>query len=217
MFQIGTEEAFQDAKRKLNNKFGKTNILTEAYRSKLEHWPPVKEHDGEALEELVSFLESCKTAMKKLPELQCLNDRRENEKIFQKLPISIGNRWVKRATQIETSTNKFPSIFDFIHFLSKEADVASNSLNKAVAKRAISDRKTDYGRKQNKPTHKQANHATTLLTAENQTNHQYPKNDSVKPKRARYPCLMCNVDNHTTGICFKLEKLNHADIEKFFK
>ena len=43
-----------DAKRKLNNKFGKTNILTEAYRSKLEHWPPVKEHDGEALEELVS-------------------------------------------------------------------------------------------------------------------------------------------------------------------
>ena len=80
LFQIGTEEAFQEAKRKLNNKFGKTNILTEAYRSKLEHWPHVKEHDGEALEELVSFLKSCKTAMKKLPELQCLNDRRENEK-----------------------------------------------------------------------------------------------------------------------------------------
>ena len=25
-----------------------------------------------------------------------------------------------------------------------------------------------------------------------------------------------HADNHTTGICFKLEKLNHADIEKFF-
>ncbi|KAF6016946.1 hypothetical protein EB796_024755 [Bugula neritina] len=212
LFQIGTEEAFKEAKRKLNDKFGKPHILTEAYRTQLEQWPLIKEHDGEALDELVNFLESCQTAMNKLPELNCLNDRRENEKILAKLPISVGNRWVKIATEIESATDRFPSIFDFVRFLSKEADVASNSLNKAIAKRVVSNRNHDNSYKRNQPIRKPEKQATAFLASENQATTANISYDVTKPMR-RYPCLMCNMDNHSTGICFKLEKLPHSDIE----
>ncbi|KAF6035577.1 hypothetical protein EB796_006104 [Bugula neritina] len=215
LFQIGTEEAFKEAKRKLNDKFGKPHILTEAYRTQLEQWPLIKEHDGEALDELVNFLESCQTAMNKLPELNCLNDRRENEKILAKLPISVGNRWVKIATEIESTTDRFPAIFDFVRFLSKEADVASNSLNKAIAKRVVSNRNHDNSYKRNQPIRKPEKQATAFLISENQATTANISYDVTKPMR-RYPCLMCNMDNHSTGICFKLEKLPHSDIERFF-
>ena len=80
-FRIGTEEAFRDAKKKLDERYGQPHVLSEAYRSKLDQWPNIKEHDGESLQELADFLESCKTAMATLPELGCLNDRRENMKM----------------------------------------------------------------------------------------------------------------------------------------
>ena len=207
LFQIGTEEAFHEAKKKLDKRFGQPHVLSEAYLFQLEQWPLINEHDGESLEELVDFLESCKTAMKVLPELHCLNDRRENAKILEKLPLSVGNRWVQLATQIEASTMKFPSIHQFCEFLSKEASVARNSLNKALAKRAISNRSSNT--KQSK-LQKQEQRVNALFATENSPKEKY------QPRRVKYPCMHCNLDNHTTGVCFKLSKLSHTDIEKFF-
>lgn len=211
-FQIGTDEAFRDAKKKLDKRFGQPHVISEAYRSKLEQWPIISEHDGESLQRLADYLESCKTAMKKLPELQCLNDRRENVKILEKLPLSVGNRWVTRATQIEEDTLKFPSLHDFCHFLSKEASVATNSLNKALTKRVVSNKRNDNP-KPNKPNSHEKK-VTTFLTAEN--NNTTPDGDHDQTRRFKYPCLLCNIDNHTTGVCSKLSIQKHIDIEKFF-
>ena len=210
LFQIGTEEAFQEAKRKLDKRYGQPHVLSEAYRSKLEQWPLIKEHDGESLEELVDFLESCQTAMRTLPELRCLNDRRENVKVLEKLPLSVGNRWVQRATQIEENTLKFPSLNDFCNFLVREANVATSSLNKALAKRASN--KRNESTSQNKHTKK----ATTLLATENTHTLTNDRQDLTKPKHVKYPCRHCDMDNHVTGECSKLSKLPHADIEKLF-
>lgn len=211
LFQIGTEEAFQEAKRKLNNKYGKPHILTEAYRTQLDQWPLINGHDGEALDDLVNFLESCKTAMRTLPELRCLSDRRENEKILQKLPLSIGSRWVKKATEIENNTMKFPSIFDFIQFLSKEANVASNSLNKALAKRAAANRNTNK-QQYNKPDKK----AKSFLNSDNLPPQSSSPTDKIKATKGKYPCLFCDMDNHATGHCSKLSKQPHGFIEQLF-
>ena len=212
LFQIGTDQAFKDAKRKLDKRFGKPHILTEAYRSQLEEWPSIKDHDGEALEELVDFLESCQTAMCTLPELSCLNDRRENEKILQKLPLSIGNRWVKKATEIENNTMKFPSIADFINFLSKEARIASNSLNKALVKRATINRNTNNKSQNTKPEKR----ASAFLTSDTVSQQSSSSTDKDKAKQVKYPCLFCDMDNHTTGHCSKLSKQTHEIIEKLF-
>lgn len=211
LFQIGTEEAFQEAKRKLNNKYGKPHILTEAYRTQLDQWPLINDHDGEALDDLVNFLESCKTAMRTLPELRCLSDRRENEKILQKLPLSIGNRWVKKATEIENNTMKFPTIFDFIQFLSKEANIASNSLNKALAKRAAANRNTNK-QQYNKPDKK----AKSFLNSDNLPPQSSSPTDKIKATKGKYPCLFCDMDNHATGHCSKLSKQPHEFIEQLF-
>lgn len=112
-------------KIKLDKRFGKPHTLKYIFPSS-NSGPLRKEHDGEALEELADFLELCKTAMTKLPVLRCLNERRENENTLLKLQFSIGNRWVKMAATIEAKTMKFPSLFDFTHFLANEADVAGN-------------------------------------------------------------------------------------------
>ena len=216
-FQIGTEEAFKDAKRKLDKRFGQPYVISEAYRSKLETWPSIKEYEGEALQDLADFLDSCKSAMQTVPELHFLNDRRENIKILEKLPLSVGRRWVKKATQIESNTQSFPKLHDFCKFLNQEASIATNSLSQALAKRANSSKsQTDANKRQSKRSPATEQRAHAFLSTDNNNVTENISNEN-QPKPVKYPCLHCQMDNHGTGECFKLGQQTHAEIEELFR
>lgn len=82
------------------------------------------------------------------------------------------------------------SLFDSTHFFTHEADVASNSLTKTLAKR-----ETSY-RKQIRPLHKNEKRVTKLLTSESHTAFEYNRSkDRSKPLHKTYNCIFCNIDD----------------------
>lgn len=207
---LGTEDAYRQAKQKLERRFGKPETISEAYRTQLDKWPKVSENDGESLENLTDFLESCQTAMETVPELEILNDRRENAKMIEKLPLSVARKWIRRATELEKQTLKFPKFHDFCKFLAIESEVASNTLTNVlsntskVQKNPNNSSKQAQGKAKTPEKNTHAFHAGT--TSVSQTKH-------IKGK----PCLKCSLTNHATSNCYQLAKLNYQDQQDFMR
>lgn len=210
LFRIGTEEAYQDAKKKLDRRFGRPEVISEAFRTRLEKWQRINEGDGEGLEKLTDFLESCQTAMRTVRELSCLGDRRENAKILEKLPLSVGRRWVTKATQVEKRTERFPTFKDFCRFMAEESDIATNPLARALSNRTQQSNNTTNQKSNNKTNEKKTNSLNTGVSDSN--------NDSPRPKPTPNKlCLKCSMANHMTSDCNQLAKLPRDQQLEFIK
>ena len=123
-FFFETEDAYDTAKEMLDDRYGNTFVISEAFRDKLHDWPRVPPRDGHALRTFSDFLRQCQVAMKHLPSLDILNDCRENRKLLQKLPDWLVQRW----SRIATDTEQYPSFQTFVKFVSEEADIACNPI-----------------------------------------------------------------------------------------
>ncbi|XP_067947596.1 uncharacterized protein [Watersipora subatra] len=210
-FRVGTADAYSDAKRKLDRRFGQPHIISEAFRSKLEQWPRIHENDGEGLERISDFLDSCRTAMKNVKELECLKDRRENAKIIEKLPLSVGRKWVAKATQLEKQTKAFPSFNEFCKFVANEDYVATNPLAQALATRAHGNSQVKLQPKSNKP---QQRKTSALQT---QANMNAMSTDEKVKQHKKKPCQKCERINHSTSDCNELAKLSRDKQMSYIK
>ena len=125
-FLISSDNAYDEAKKLLDERFGDAYIVGNAFRDKLEKWPKIAPKDCKALQRFADFIKQCQTAMDSIGTLKCLNDDRENRKFLSKLPDWIVTRWSRIAYQWQEEKKEFPCFKVFADFLSKEAKIACN-------------------------------------------------------------------------------------------
>ena len=56
---LKTDDAYTDAKKTLEKRFGHPSVVAEAFRRKLENWPKIPPKDGCSLREFADFLKTC--------------------------------------------------------------------------------------------------------------------------------------------------------------
>ncbi|XP_067948721.1 uncharacterized protein [Watersipora subatra] len=185
-FVTNTNEAYLDARAMLKERYGNKQSIVRTFRNKLAAWPRIHPKDGKALREFGDFLSHIRSGMQSTPGLAILNDCQENEKLSDKLPDWLKNRWA-RVVAKAVKEDSYPSFSEFTSFIQDEADVmllpislqASNPQSKTV---------------------KQQVRTRTF------------KASTIEIKVL---CLFCKKDSHATTQCFKLEALPYADKTKF--
>ena len=90
---LRTDAAYNEAKKKLEERFGHLSVVAEAFRSKLENWKKIPAKDGEALREFSDFLKTCQLAMQTVEDLETLNKQHENKQVLKTLPSWAYPKW----------------------------------------------------------------------------------------------------------------------------
>lgn len=203
-FLLQSQDAYYKAKAELKKRFGDPYTVSEAFRSKIERWAPIKDHDSEGLRRYSDFLRQCETAKNTLKELSILDDSRENKKMLQKLPEWLGKRWVRYVTIHQQDTGAFPDFAKFCRFLAKEAKIACNPL--------ILDLHTNVKHSQAKTEFWQNPRKSTLATQ----NHNHIESNSDN-KTSSKQCLYCDMSNHATAKCGKVNRLPFKEQREFLR
>ena len=142
LLSLDSQEAYVRAKKILTSRFGNTFLMSNVYRKKIENWPKIAPNDGPGLRRFSDFLQHCRTAMESIEYLNVLNDPEENQKILNKLPSHLVNRWIRIVDRriAEDSSNEdeeakpskavprtsYPTFAEFCKFLKREARISCN-------------------------------------------------------------------------------------------
>lgn len=93
------EQAYQQAWKKLDERYGHSFVVHRAFREKLNRWVKIGAREYIKLREFSDFLQSCNDAIPHIKGLQVLNDCEENQKILVKLPDWVTSRWNRHVTE----------------------------------------------------------------------------------------------------------------------
>ena len=74
---LDSGDAYNDAKKLLEERFGNPFVLANASRSKRDKWHVIHGTNHEGLREFSDYLRQCRAAMKSIPSLSVLNDCHE--------------------------------------------------------------------------------------------------------------------------------------------
>lgn len=92
--------AYERARKILDERFGNSYVISEAYFEKLEKWPSISYDNGRSLEELSMFLASLVNLMEDMPELQHLNSHKEIKLVAEKLPYDLKKSWRTKVVNL---------------------------------------------------------------------------------------------------------------------
>lgn len=190
-FTVNTKEAYHHAREHLRKRYGDKLNVAKEFRRQLTNWPKIPPKDGKAMEKFSDFLEHCRSAMIVIPELAVLNDCEQNERMSHKLPDWMKNKWARKVAKFKKENGAYPSFAKFSDFVKDEAEVMAEPILQQAA------------------------------TQHHKHEHSYskPKNAKVYLTNAatNLQCLYCEMSNHKTADCFRLEKLRLDKKREFAK
>ena len=163
-FLLSSEDAYEDAKALLEERYGNPFVIANAYREKLDKWPKINFRDGSGLQKFADFLWQCHTAARSIGHLNVLDDEMQNKKLLYKLPDWLVNPWARIVATHKEEKGKFPSFKFFADFIVKEAKIACDPVTSLQCLRGDRDL-GDFNR--NKPQRNDGSRFTggrTLLT-----------------------------------------------------
>lgn len=214
-FYFDTEDAYQEAKDILEERYGNTFLVAEAFRDKLSAWPRVGTKDNLGLRKFADFLRQCQMAMSQIDGLQILNDCRENRKILLKLPEWLVRKWSRIAAQNNTV---YPSFTTFVKFITREADIANNPI---TALQMYKDDDKPTKRVTSQRSAGASTHATNTSTRatktgekEIKTQRRLPVNNNEE-KITGSKCVFCNRTNHDISDCKDFRTKTPSDRREF--
>ncbi|XP_043209587.1 uncharacterized protein LOC122374727 [Amphibalanus amphitrite] len=130
LLHLRTDEAYSQAKARLNDRFGNDFIISNTYRMKLRSWPAIKNEDGRALRDYADFLEHCQAAAAgPLRHLGILDDYLEIQMMVKKLPKYLVDRWKREVDkwlydEKGVAKRRHPPFSEFVRFVGIEARIA---------------------------------------------------------------------------------------------
>ncbi|XP_071482161.1 uncharacterized protein [Diadema antillarum] len=139
----GDDMAYRDAIKSLDERYGNTFVISNAFRDRLDSWPKIAPKDSAGLRRLSDFLRQCHTASKTVHHLNHLDDERENRKITSKLPDWLITRWGRTVVQWRKETGAFPPFAVFVKFVEDEAAIACDPV---VSFGSLRDDKLSHGK-----------------------------------------------------------------------
>ena len=180
-------EAYTNAIRLLEKKYGNQYMLAEHYLSKLEKWPVITKEDSKSLRELSTFLDECLSMMGSLSSMNQLNSPKEIRDILKKLPYEYQRKFR------EIATTK----------MENEERILFKDLTKFVARQVRILETPIFGelRKDTSNSNKKKSLNTKL--------------ESPNGKKQQCPC--CKGRNHELDKCFFFLKKTYEDRRDFIK
>ena len=224
LFLIGTAQAFDDAFKLLDSRFGDDFVVGNAFRSKLEQWPRVDGRDSAALRRFADFLRQCEAAKSTLSGLRFLDDDRENHRMLSKLPDWLIPKWGSTVADTREKHKRFPLFSEFVSFVVKQSDIANDPITSIGSVRAkASSASTDKSSKSTSRS-KSDSKGRSLQSKANQSS-QGQSQKASKPaansksssgdKKAPV-CLHCSGE-HLLRSCKRFCGISEADREAFVK
>ncbi|KAK7104060.1 uncharacterized protein [Littorina saxatilis] len=196
-FRFDTE-AYDDAWRTLNERYGHPSVILNAFRKKLNNWPKVGGREYNDLRRFSDFLVTVDNASPHIPGLKHLDDEEENKKLLQKLPDWIITKWGNVVAQHDTDGRSYPSFHCFTQFLASQAKVATRPVCSLQAlKEDKGETKPSHPTKYRGPNRTAVSMATTT---DQQVNHTQNTPD-VDSQSTRKLCVFCKQTNHFLPNC----------------
>ena len=127
LFMCPTDASYAAALDILKQRFGKPNLVTSAFRKRIEGWPKISDTDGKGLQKFADFLTQVDAAKKSYSALSILDDKFENEKMVRKLPNWLAKKWVEQII-LEGDDASFPNFDTFKDFIVEQAKIANHRL-----------------------------------------------------------------------------------------
>ena len=197
---LKTADAYTEAKKTLEKRFGHPSVVAEAFRRKLENWPKIHPKDGFALREFADFLKTCELAMQSVEDLETLNKQHDNKQLLKVLPNWAHPKWGVRVRDYQTmhGDNKFPPFAKFVKFVTEIAEVQClpvlTNLDSSFAAKEEKNRffKGRKGNRRNKE-------ANSLVTGAKE---KLPDRTSGKKE----VCLWCGHASHQLELCQEFAK-----------
>lgn len=196
--QMNLKQAYKDAKKLLEEKYGNEFIIAQHYLQKLNDWPQIKAEDGAELSKFSTFLTSVLNLMGKLSSLNQLNSPRDIKEVLMKLPYGMRVHFrSKMAEQINKKNEvRFKMLVDFVNQQSSQLNVPLFG--------DISDRKSSHKSNERAP-NKSSNDTTKRKTF------------YTKDKEERKFCPCCKKNNHYLDDCFFFTKKARDEKDEFIK
>ena len=125
-FMLRTADAFQEAMKLIERRFGKAHMVADAFRTRLEGWPVIRNRDPIGLRRYADYLRQCAVAAKEIGGLGDLDNPLTLKRVLSKLPERYQDRWARMVHPAVTQHKKYLLFADLAKFLEKEADIIND-------------------------------------------------------------------------------------------
>ncbi|XP_043247468.1 uncharacterized protein LOC122394566 [Amphibalanus amphitrite] len=128
--QMGTADAYQQAKKRLTDRYGNAFVTMNEMKRRLQRWPDVRAGDSKSFTELSDYLELCLASSNAMGDVKMFGGPSEIDAILKKLPRYLSDSWRRIVDRWiyepeEGSVSQYPPFAHFVQFMSREARVAS--------------------------------------------------------------------------------------------
>lgn len=193
-------DAFNQAIRKLDERYGDTYAFGENLLRDLEKFPKIQSNNPSALRHFSDRLQIVKGHVSSIPSLQFLNSPTENRRLVDKLPSYLVNTWRRKVVEHQRNHGEYPSFLVFASFIETEAEI-SNQVNLVGAGPKHNDSSSSSSGK-DKPFNQKAFAHQTATSSDNQN------------VSANKFCFACKGKTHYISDCVKFAKMAVAEKDK---
>ncbi|XP_028408799.1 uncharacterized protein LOC114531374 [Dendronephthya gigantea] len=146
---MNPNEGYREARRLLKTKYGRSYLIATAYVERLTSYPPIKSEDGESLQRFSIMLTTCKNALKQVGYLSKIENPDSMQKIVEKLPFGLRQKWRDVADDITEVKQREITIEDITSFVEKRARACNHPIFGKISREV---KLENAGRKNVKPT-----------------------------------------------------------------
>lgn len=206
---VHTREAYTEAKRTLERRFGHPAVVAEAFRKRLENWPRISPRDGIALRDFADFLKTCELAMQSIEDLETLNKQHGNKQLLRVLPSWAHPKWGVRVRdhQLKHGDNKFPPFSEFVRFVTEIAEVQCLPVLSSLAtNECVKESKPRIYRGNTRP--RRNSEVSTLAT-------RVKEKQAIPRDGKKVHCHWCGSASHGLDLCHEFMKKPRKEITQF--
>ena len=199
-FVLRSEDAYLQAMKVLERRYGDPLLISESFRAKLDAWPRIKNKDKKAIRQYSDFLLQCTAAMKEVETLSILNDVREVKKASSKLPDFLQHAWDRRTALVRREESRFMTFPELARYIQEESEV----LNDPILGLVTSSQPTDAPR---------VPKTGTKMVFSTDTGGGSEEPPPPPPRQCRF----CKTDTHSTQYCRHLEGKSYEERSEWVK
>ena len=194
------ELAYQEARRRLERRFGDKFLLSQAYIRKLESWSAIRNDDVKRLDEFTTFLIGCSNAMTCSDAIRELDYPSSLRLVVSKLPSYLQERWTPLADKILYLEGDVVTFSRLVTFLEDETRI---KLNPVFGKAVLGSLSHTKGPAKKSTSVSSSGKKSTSVAA------VVKQETSVSgPNSGSPPCLFCSLQ-HPFEHCRRFQKILH--------
>ena len=115
--------AYSSAMKKMEQRFGDKELISQAYAQRALQWPPIKHNDAKGLEKYGTFLTEVYSATKELGDLGILKYPESLKQLVYKLPLGLHDKWLALVQRKKRDPEDSKvTLLDLVKFVDGESE-----------------------------------------------------------------------------------------------